>query len=55
MAFILREQSKIWFINGDWCKLLRQNATRFLLDDVYKNPGPFQFDGPDADSKAVIE
>ncbi|KAF5813250.1 hypothetical protein HanXRQr2_Chr03g0096041 [Helianthus annuus] len=26
--------------------LLRQNATRFLLDDVYRNPGPLQFDGP---------
>ncbi|KAJ0697157.1 putative diphosphate--fructose-6-phosphate 1-phosphotransferase [Helianthus annuus] len=26
--------------------LLRQNATRFLLDDGYRNPGPLQFDGP---------
>ncbi|KAM0059383.1 hypothetical protein Hdeb2414_s0005g00180821 [Helianthus debilis subsp. tardiflorus] len=34
-------------------ELLRQNATRFLLDDVYRNPGPLQFDGPGADSKAV--
>lgn len=36
-----------------WHRLLRQNATRFLMDDVYRNPGPLQFDGPGADSKAV--
>lgn len=35
------------------CRLLRQNATKFLLDDIYRNPGPLQFDGPGADSKAV--
>lgn len=23
------------------------------MDDVYRNPGPLQFDGPGADSKAV--
>lgn len=32
---------------------MRQNATRFLLDDLYRNPGPVQFDGPGADAKAV--
>ncbi|KAL9997846.1 hypothetical protein Hdeb2414_s0595g00921711 [Helianthus debilis subsp. tardiflorus] len=26
--------------------LIRQNATRFLPDDVYRNPAPLQFDGP---------
>ncbi|MFS7930956.1 putative diphosphate--fructose-6-phosphate 1-phosphotransferase [Helianthus anomalus] len=36
-------------------KVYEQNATRFLLDDVYKNPGPLQFDGPGAYSKAVKE
>lgn len=39
-----------------WClsaRLLRQNATKFLLDDVYRNPGPLQFDGPGADAKPV--
>lgn len=35
------------------CRLLSQNATKFLLDDVYRNPGPLQFDGPGADAKAV--
>lgn len=34
-------------------RLLRQNATKFLLDDVYRNPGPLQFDGPGADAKPV--
>lgn len=34
-------------------ELLRQNAAKFLLEDVYRNPGPLQFDGPGADSKAV--
>lgn len=35
------------------CRLLRQNATRFLMEDIYRNPGPLQFDGPGADAKAV--
>lgn len=34
-------------------RLLRKNATKFLMEDVYRNPGPLQFDGPGADSKAV--
>lgn len=34
-------------------RLLRQNATKFLIDDIYRNPGPLQFEGPGADSKAV--
>jgi hypothetical protein len=33
--------------------LLRQNAAKFLMDDLYRNPGPLQFDGPGADSKAL--
>lgn len=41
-------------LKGKAYELLRQNATKFLLDDVYRNPGPLQFDGPGADSKAVI-
>jgi pyrophosphate--fructose-6-phosphate 1-phosphotransferase len=40
-------------LKGKSYELLRQNATKFLLDDVYRNPGPLQFDGPGADSKAV--
>lgn len=42
-----------WFVSFLWCRLLSQNATKFLLDDVYRNPGPLQFDGPGADAKAV--
>lgn len=33
--------------------MLRQNATTFLLDDIYQNPGPLQFEGPGCDTKAV--
>ncbi|XP_022772523.1 pyrophosphate--fructose 6-phosphate 1-phosphotransferase subunit alpha isoform X2 [Durio zibethinus] len=40
-------------LKGKAYELLRQNATRFLLDDIYRNPGPLQFDGPGADAKAV--
>ena len=34
-------------------RLLRQNAARFLMEDIYRNPGPLQFDGPGSDAKAV--
>ncbi|XP_044474460.1 pyrophosphate--fructose 6-phosphate 1-phosphotransferase subunit alpha-like isoform X1 [Mangifera indica] len=40
-------------MKGKAYDLLRQNATRFLLDDLYRNPGPLQFEGPGADAKAV--
>ncbi|KAL3340654.1 hypothetical protein AABB24_029005 [Solanum stoloniferum] len=40
-------------LRGKSYELLSQNATKFLLDDVYRNPGPLQFDGPGADAKAV--
>ncbi|KAJ4967491.1 hypothetical protein NE237_019340 [Protea cynaroides] len=40
-------------LKGKAYELLRQNATKFLLDDVYRNPGPLQFDGPGSDAKAV--
>lgn len=33
--------------------MLRENATSCLLDDIYRNPGPLQFDGPGADSKVI--
>ena len=39
---------------GIGCRLLRQSATKFLMDDIYRNPGPLQFDGPGSDAKAVI-
>jgi len=35
------------------CSLLRQNAQKFLMEDLYRNPGPLQYDGPGADAKAV--
>nr|KJB29714.1 hypothetical protein B456_005G115600 [Gossypium raimondii] len=40
-------------LKGKAYEMLRQNAARFLLDDIYRNPGPLQFDGPGADAKAV--
>ncbi|KAL0366526.1 UNVERIFIED_CONTAM: Pyrophosphate--fructose 6-phosphate 1-phosphotransferase subunit alpha [Sesamum radiatum] len=40
-------------LKGKAYELLRQNAIKFLIDDVYRNPGPLQFDGPGADAKAV--
>ena len=35
------------------CRLLRENARQLLLDDIYRNPGPLQFDGPGADSRVM--
>ncbi|GFS38163.1 phosphofructokinase family protein [Actinidia rufa] len=35
------------------CRLLRQKATRFLMDNIYRNSGRLQFDGPGADAKPV--
>lgn len=32
---------------------MRRNGTSFLLDDIYRNPGPLQFDGPGADAKPI--
>ncbi|KAK4428257.1 Pyrophosphate--fructose 6-phosphate 1-phosphotransferase subunit alpha [Sesamum alatum] len=40
-------------LKGRAYELLGQNATKFLMDDLYRNPGPLQFDGPGADAKAV--
>lgn len=37
----------------DFARLLRQNAQKFLMEDMYRNPGPLQYDGPGADAKAV--
>lgn len=38
-------------LRGKAYELLRRNATSFLMEDIYKNPGPLQFDGPGADAK----
>ncbi|KAM7253057.1 hypothetical protein ACFE04_025675 [Oxalis oulophora] len=40
-------------LKGKSYDLLRQNASRFLVEDIYRNPGPLQFDGTGADSKTV--
>ncbi|KAF8022461.1 hypothetical protein BT93_F0083 [Corymbia citriodora subsp. variegata] len=40
-------------LKGKAYELLQQNAAKFLLDDLYRNPGPLQFDGPGADAKPV--
>eukprot|EP00262_Sarcandra_glabra_P022471 TRINITY_DN996_c0_g2_i1.p1 TRINITY_DN996_c0_g2~~TRINITY_DN996_c0_g2_i1.p1 ORF type:complete len:615 (+),score=117.19 TRINITY_DN996_c0_g2_i1:72-1916(+) len=40
-------------LKGKSYELLRQNAAKFLMADIYRNPGPLQFDGPGADSKTV--
>lgn len=40
-------------LRGKAYELLRQNATSFLMDDIYRNPGPLQFDGPGADAKPI--
>ncbi|KAG6408465.1 hypothetical protein SASPL_131478 [Salvia splendens] len=43
-------------LKGKAYDLLRQNATKFLMDDVYRNPGPLQFEGAGAgaDARPVI-
>ncbi|CAG7904785.1 hypothetical protein IGI04_028959 [Brassica rapa subsp. trilocularis] len=40
-------------LKGKAYELLRQNAQKFLMEDMYRNPGPVQYDGPGADAKAV--
>ncbi|CAN6896455.1 unnamed protein product [Brassica oleracea] len=40
-------------LKGKAYELLRQNAEKFLMEDLYRNPGPLQYDGPGADAKAV--
>ncbi|XP_008796200.1 pyrophosphate--fructose 6-phosphate 1-phosphotransferase subunit alpha [Phoenix dactylifera] len=40
-------------LKGKAFELLRHNASSFLMDDIYRNLGPLQFDGPGADAKAI--
>ncbi|KAL8211560.1 hypothetical protein R6Q57_005997 [Mikania cordata] len=40
-------------LRGKVYESVRKNAQKMLLDDIYRNPGPLQFDGPGADSRAV--
>ena len=34
-------------------RLLLRDAEKFLMDDLYSNPGPIQYRGPGADSKTI--
>ncbi|GKC50090.1 hypothetical protein Tco_1072835 [Tanacetum coccineum] len=34
-------------------KAAERNARQLFLDDIYRNPGPLQFDGPGADSRVL--
>ncbi|ONK68734.1 uncharacterized protein A4U43_C05F15370 [Asparagus officinalis] len=40
-------------LKGKAYQLLRENGMSFLLEDMYRNPGPLQFEGPGADAKAI--
>ncbi|KAJ1394966.1 Pyrophosphate-dependent phosphofructokinase PfpB [Sesbania bispinosa] len=40
-------------LRGKAYEMLTRNATSFLMDDIYRNPGPLQFDGPGADAKPI--
>ncbi|XP_058728302.1 pyrophosphate--fructose 6-phosphate 1-phosphotransferase subunit alpha-like [Vicia villosa] len=40
-------------LRGKAYELLRSKATSFLVDDIYRNPGPLQYDGPGADAKPI--
>ncbi|KAF5767081.1 putative diphosphate--fructose-6-phosphate 1-phosphotransferase [Helianthus annuus] len=40
-------------LRGKVYELLRQNARKLLLDDIYRNPGPLQFEGPGVESRVV--
>ncbi|KAG6475587.1 hypothetical protein ZIOFF_064815 [Zingiber officinale] len=38
-------------LKGKVYELLRERATSFLMDDLYRNPGPLQFEGPGSEAK----
>ncbi|URE10054.1 pyrophosphate--fructose 6-phosphate 1-phosphotransferase [Musa troglodytarum] len=41
-------------LKGKAYEILRHSASSFFMDDIYRrNPGPFQFDGPGTDAKAI--
>ncbi|CAH8382126.1 unnamed protein product [Eruca vesicaria subsp. sativa] len=41
-------------LKGKAYKLLRQNAQKFLMEDVYRNAGLVQYDGPSADVEDML-
>lgn len=40
-------------LNGKPYEMLTQCASSWLLEDLYRNPGPIQYSGPGSDSKTV--
>uniref|UniRef100_A0ACD6AIS2 Uncharacterized protein n=1 Tax=Avena sativa TaxID=4498 RepID=A0ACD6AIS2_AVESA len=40
-------------LKGKAYELLRKNSSSFLMDDIYKNPGPLQFVGAGAEAKPI--
>ncbi|URE34874.1 pyrophosphate--fructose 6-phosphate 1-phosphotransferase [Musa troglodytarum] len=40
-------------LDGKAYELVRLRASSFLMDDIYRNPGPMQFEGPGADAKSI--
>ncbi|CAM0912080.1 unnamed protein product [Alopecurus aequalis] len=40
-------------LKGKAYELLKQNSSSFLMDDIYKNPGPLQFHGAGAEAKPI--
>ncbi|KAE8799395.1 pyrophosphate--fructose 6-phosphate 1-phosphotransferase subunit alpha-like [Hordeum vulgare] len=40
-------------LKGKAYELLSQNSSSLLMEDIYKNPGPLQFQGPGADAKPI--
>ncbi|ONK58963.1 uncharacterized protein A4U43_C08F1530 [Asparagus officinalis] len=40
-------------LKGKPYELLLRDAEKFLMDDLYSNPGPIQYKGPGADSKTI--
>ncbi|CAD5167432.1 unnamed protein product [Musa acuminata subsp. malaccensis] len=40
-------------LEGKAYELVRLRASSFLMDDIYRNPGPIQFEGPGADAKSI--
>uniref|UniRef100_A0A0D9VK63 Phosphofructokinase domain-containing protein n=1 Tax=Leersia perrieri TaxID=77586 RepID=A0A0D9VK63_9ORYZ len=40
-------------LKGKAFKLLRNSSSSFLMDDIYRNPGPLQFEGAGADVKPI--
>ncbi|XP_006648988.1 pyrophosphate--fructose 6-phosphate 1-phosphotransferase subunit alpha-like [Oryza brachyantha] len=40
-------------LKGKAFELLRNSSSSFLMDDIYRNPGPLQFEGAGADTKPI--